>query len=270
LKGRYPEIMDDALVGEEARKLHADALLMIENAAAKGWLEAAGVIGIFPANAVGDEIELFCDATRSHVLTILHTLRQQTDKGDDRPNRALADYVAPKDTGLTDHVGLFALTTGIGIQEAVREFEKNHDDYNAILLQSVADRLVEAFAELMHARVRKEFWGYAANESLQNQALIREDYRGIRPAPGYPACPEHSEKQTIFDILSVSENTGIVMTESFSMHPAASICGYYFAHPQASYFGVGKIDRDQVADYARRKGMDLGLVEKWLPTNIGY
>ena len=270
LKGRYPEIMDDALVGEEARKLHADALLMIENAAAKGWLEAAGVIGIFPANAVGDEIELFSDATRSHVLTILHTLRQQTDKGDDRPNRALADYVAPKDTGLTDHVGLFALTTGIGIQEAVREFEKNHDDYNAILLQSVADRLVEAFAELMHARVRKEFWGYAANESLQNQALIREDYRGIRPAPGYPACPEHSEKQTIFDILSVSENTGIVMTESFSMHPAASICGYYFAHPQASYFGVGKIDRDQVADYARRKGMDLGLVEKWLPTNIGY
>jgi 5-methyltetrahydrofolate--homocysteine methyltransferase len=270
LKGRYPQIFDDTKVGVEAKKLFHDGQYLLEKIISQKWLTARAVIGIFPANAIGDDIELFTDDSREHQLTIVHTLRQQSDKPDKRANIALSDFIAPRESGRSDYLGIFALTAGIGMKEAVKRFEVDHDDYQAILLQALGDRLAEAFAERMHLRVRKEFWGYARDEDLSNEAVIREQYRGIRPAPGYPACPDHSEKRTIFNILSVEEKIGMWLTESFAMDPASSVCGYYFAHPQAKYFGVGKIARDQLADYARRKGVDLGLMEKWLAANLSY
>jgi 5-methyltetrahydrofolate--homocysteine methyltransferase len=270
LKGRYPQILMDKRVGNEAKKLYDDAQHLIDKVISEKWLTAKAVIGIFHANSVGDDIELFSDDNREHVLNRFHTLRQQGDKGTNRPDRALADYIAPKETGCKDYIGAFALTTGHGMNEALKRFEEDHDDYSSILLQAVGDRLAEALAEDLHERIRKEFWGYASEEKMSNDDLIKEKYNGIRPAPGYPACPDHSEKKIIFDLLSVPEHTGMILTESFAMDPAASVCGYYFAHPEAKYFGIGKVNKDQVIEYARRKGVDLALMEKWLATSLGY
>ena len=270
LKGRYPQIFEDERFGREARKIFDDAQQLLDLIISEKWITAKGVFGIYAANALGDDIEVFKDEERKHLLTIFHTLRQQGDKGTDRHNLALADYIAPKECGKVDYVGAFALTTGLGLKPILKRFGADHDDYSSILLQALADRLAEAFAELLHERIRKEFWGYASDEKMSNEDLVKEKYQGIRPAPGYPACPDHSEKQVIFDLLSVPDNTGMSLTESFAMDPAASICGYYFAHQQAAYFGVGKITRDQVADYARRKGIDLALMEKWLAISLGY
>ena len=235
------------------------------------WLQARAVIGFFPANSVNeDDIELYTDDSRSEVQTVLHTLRQQMARRTDVPNLALADYIAPKDTGVEDYIGAFAVTAGIGIEERVAAFEADHDDYNSILLKALADRLAEAFAERMHERVRKEFWGYAPAEDLSNQGLIKEEYLGIRPAPGYPACPDHTEKGTLWELIKPDENAGMTLTESFAMLPTASVSGLYFAHPEARYFGTGKLGRDQLEDYSRRKGMQLSDAERWLASVLGY
>ncbi len=280
LAGQYPGILDDAVVGETARNLFNDAQAMLQRIVGEKWLTARGVIGLWPANRVGDDdIEIFTDDTRSGVRAVVHTLRQQMDrpsrqqtnrKGKNRSNLALADFVAPKETGVADYMGGFAVTAGIGVDEIARDFEKNHDDYNSILIKVLADRLAEAFAERMHERVRAEFWGYAPSEALANEDLIAEKYVGIRPAPGYPACPDHTEKRGLFDLLKAEDNAGITLTESFAMMPAASVSGYYFSHPDSRYFGVGRIGRDQVADYARRKGMDVKEMERWLAPNLAY
>ena len=270
LAGHYPAILDDPIVGEAARNLYRDALGLLDRIVQERLLRARGVVGFFPANAVGDDIELYGDPGRSRQVGVIHTLRQQMAKPPGRPNLALADYVAPRDTGVVDYVGAFAVTTGVGLESLVQEFEAGHDDYNAILAKALADRLAEAFAERLHQRVRTEFWGYARNETLANEQLIREQYQGIRPAPGYPACPDHTEKRTLFDLLSVERNAGITLTESFAMLPGAAVSGWYFWRPEARYFGVGKIERDQVEDYARRKGLDRGEVERWLAPNLGY
>jgi len=276
LSGRYPKIIHDEVVGEEARKLFADARTMLKKIIKEKWLTANAVFGLFPANSVtvdggsGDDIEIFTDESRSKVAMTWHNLRQQTKKPADIPNYCLADYIAPKDSGVADYIGAFAVTTGIGIDARVAEFENNNDDYNAILLKALADRLAEAFAELLHARVRREFWGYAADENLDNDALIAEEYRGIRPAPGYPACPEHSEKGPLFKLLMAPENAGITITENFAMFPTAAVSGFYFSHPQAKYFAIGKIDKDQVVDYAKRKGMTLQEAERWLAPVLSY
>ena len=270
LKGKYPRIFDDPKVGEEARKLYDDARELLDQIITNKWVSAHAVIGIFPANSIGDDIELYRDDTRKSVLTVFHSLRQQMAKGKDKYNLALADFVAPRSSGLTDYMGAFAVTAGTGLDELVKQFEKNHDDYRAILAKALADRLAEALAERMHELVRREFWGYRADEDFSNEELIQEQYQGIRPAPGYPACPDHTEKGLLFDLLKVEENIGISLTENYAMYPAASVSGYYFAHPQAQYFGLGKIGSDQVTDYARRKGMDVKTVEKWLQPNLGY
>jgi 5-methyltetrahydrofolate--homocysteine methyltransferase len=235
----------------------------------KKLLTAKGVYGFFPAAGVGDDIELYSDESRSAVLTTIHTLRQQSEKPAGQPNLALADLVAPKESGRRDHLGAFAVTAGIGLEELCRRFDRDHDDYNSIMAKALADRLAEAFAEYLHKRVRVE-WGYGKNEQLTNEDLIRERYRGIRPAPGYPACPDHTEKRLLFDLLQVEKNAGITLTESFAMWPAASVSGFYFAHPEAKYFAVGKIGKDQVEDYARRKGMNLRTIERWLSPNLNY
>ena len=270
LKGRYPAIFDDKTVGGEALKLYADAQKMLDSIVDQNLLTANAVIGIFPANSVGDDIELFADDNREQPLTLIHTLRQQGDKSNRRGNLALADFIAPKSTGLTDHIGVFAVTAGIGLDKMVNKFEADQDDYRAILAKALADRLAEALAELMHLRVRKEFWAYASDEVLENQDIINETYRGIRPAPGYPACPDHSEKATIFKLLDAGVSAGIELTENFAMLPAASVSGYYFAHPESHYFGVGRIGRDQVLDYARRKGMETAAAERWLAPILDY
>jgi 5-methyltetrahydrofolate--homocysteine methyltransferase len=264
LHGRFPKILDDAVVGEEARKLYQDAQGMLAGIIQGKWLTANAVIGLFPANAVGDDIEIYTDEGRSQVAMVHHTLRQQQEKPADRFNLSLADFIAPKSTGVPDYLGAFVVTAGIGIEEKLAEFEARHDDYQAILLKALADRLAEAFAELMHARVRREFWGYAPEESLSNEDLIAEKYRGIRPAPGYPACPDHTEKGPLFTLLEAPEAAGVRLTESYAMWPAAAVSGFYFSHPQARYFAVGKIGRDQLEDYARRKGWDLATAEYWL------
>jgi 5-methyltetrahydrofolate--homocysteine methyltransferase len=243
---------------------------MLDQVIKEKWLTANGVIGFFPANAVGDDIEVYRDSSRSEVLAVLHNLRQQGEHREGVPNRSLGDFVAPKETGLADHVGAFAVTTGLGSQAKVEEFKAALDDYNAILLESLADRLAEAFAERMHQRVRKELWGHDAGETLDNAALIAEKYHGIRPAPGYPACPEHTEKATLWELLDVQENTGIELTESMAMWPGASVSGWYFSHPQSQYFVVGRVGRDQVASYAERKGWTTREAEKWLSANLGY
>ena len=271
LSGRYPKILQDAVVGEEARKLFADAQAMLKKIIAEKWLTANAVFGLFPANTVhSDDVEIYTNETRSKVAMTWHNLRQQTKKPADIPNYCLADFIAPKETGVADYIGAFAVTTGIGIDAHVAEFERLNDDYSAILLKSLADRLAEAFAELLHTRVRREFWGYAADEVLDNDAMIAEKYRGIRPAPGYPACPEHTEKGPLFELLQAPINAGITLTESFAMMPTAAVSGFYFSHPQAQYFATGKVDRDQVEDYARRKGWSIEEAERWLAPVLSY
>jgi 5-methyltetrahydrofolate--homocysteine methyltransferase len=266
LAGRYPAILDDAVVGAQARELFNDARAMLDRIVREKWLVAKGVAGLWPANAVGDDIHLHADGGDA----VLHCLRQQAEKPDDRANFCLADFVAPRDSGRQDWVGAFAVTAGLGIEPHVARFEADNDDYNAILLKALADRLAEAFAERLHQKVRTELWGYAADEALDNEALIREQYRGIRPAPGYPACPEHSEKATIFRLLDAEKHTGLSLTESFAMYPAAAVSGLYFAHPGSQYFVVGRLSREQVADYARRKGVPLHQAERWLASNLDY
>ena len=271
LKGSYPKILDDEEKGPEARKLFEDAKKMLQQIIDEKWLKARAVVGVYPANRIDgtDDIEVY-DEKGEKVTETFHMLRQQTEKPRKQPTYSLADFVAPKGSGKQDYLGGFAVTAGIGIDEHVARFEADHDDYHAIMLKSLADRLAEAFAELMHHKVRKEIWGYASDERLSNEQLIEEEYQGIRPAPGYPACPEHTEKDTLWEWLNVEENTGIELTESKAMMPTAAVSGWYFAHPEARYFAVGKINRDQVEEYAERKGMKKSEAEKWLGPNLGY
>jgi 5-methyltetrahydrofolate--homocysteine methyltransferase len=274
LAGYYPSILDDPVVGESARSLFADARAMLRRIVDERWLHARAVVGFFPANSDGvDDIRIWSSDRRSGEcapLAVVHTIRQQMVKNDGAPNLALADFVAPDGSGVDDWIGFFAVTTGIGLEERVAQFNACQDDYSAILLKALADRLAEAFAERLHERVRHELWGYAAGEHLDNRSLIREDYQGIRPAPGYPACPDHTEKATLFSLLGVSERVGIGLTESYAMVPTAAVSGYYFWRPEARYFGVGKIERDQVEDYARRKGQDIATTERWLAPILNY
>jgi 5-methyltetrahydrofolate--homocysteine methyltransferase len=270
LAGKYPQILDDKTVGEEARRLFEDAQAMLERIIRQKWLIARGVIGFFPANSVGDDVELYTDESRGTLLTPFHFLRQQMSKRRDAPNLCLADFIAPKETGVADYLGAFAVTAGIGIERKLADFEADHDDYHAILLKALADRLAEAFAERLHERVRKEFWGYAMGENLSNEEIIKEEYRGIRPAPGYPACPDHTEKGILWTLIDPVGNAGMQLTESFAMLPTAAVSGFYFSHPESQYFGVGKIGRDQVEDYARRKGMTVREAERWLAPVLGY
>jgi 5-methyltetrahydrofolate--homocysteine methyltransferase len=270
LSGRYPDIFQDTQKGAEAKRLYDEAQRWLRRLISEKRLKARAVFGLFAANSVGDDIEIYTDATRARVRLTFHTLRQQEEKPPGRPYRALADFVAPKDSGLEDYLGAFVVTAGLGAEEFVRELEAAHDDYGAIMVKALADRLAEAFAERLHERVRREFWGYAPEEHLSNEELIREAYRGIRPAPGYPACPDHTEKALLFELLDATAHTGVRLTESYAMWPAASVCGLYFAHPEARYFAVGRLGRDQIEDYARRKGMDVKRVERWLAPNLGY
>ncbi|MEM6644912.1 MAG: methionine synthase [Bacteroidota bacterium] len=269
LKGKYPRILDDPKRGAEARSLFADANALLDRAAATGCLRVDTVYGLFPANAAGDDIELYTGEDRSHVRATLYQLRQQTEKGRGKANRSLADFIAPKSAGIADYIGAFAVTCH-GAEVLSAAYEADHDDYHSILVKAVADRLAEAAAEWLHAHIRTEAWGYATDEALDNTALIREQYRGIRPAPGYPACPDHTEKPTLWDLLDVQAHTGITLTEHLAMRPAASVCGIYFAHPEAQYFNVGQLARDQVNDYAARKGMLVEDVERWLGSRLGY
>ena len=266
LAGRYPAILTDAVVGVQARELFADAQAMLKRIIDEKWLQAKAVIGMWPAHAIGDDVVLEADGQS----TTLHFLRQQVDKPVERPDFCLADFIAPKDSGRQDWIGAFAVTGGIGIEPHVARFEADHDDYNSILLKALADRLAETLAERLHQRVRTEFWGYAADEQLDPAAIIDERYRGIRPAPGYPACPEHSEKATLFRLLDAPRHTGMQLTESFAMLPAAAVSGYYFSHPGSQYFVVGRVSKEQAADYARRKGVSLQQAERWLATNLDY
>ncbi|MCZ2811827.1 methionine synthase [Modestobacter sp. VKM Ac-2979] len=271
MRGRFPDILHNPTTGEAARRLYEDAQAMLDQLIAERWLRASGVFGLFPASQVdGDSIEVYTDESRTAVRATLHQLRQQTEGRDGSPRKSLADFVAPKATGLRDHVGAFAVTAGLGSAEKVAEFKKANDDYSAILLESLADRLAEAFAERLHERVRTEFWAYAPDEHLDADGLLAEKYAGIRPAPGYPACPEHTEKQTIWELLDVEAATGIQLTESMAMWPGASVSGLYFAHPESRYFVLGRIGRDQVEDYARRKGWTVAEAERWLSPNLGY
>jgi 5-methyltetrahydrofolate--homocysteine methyltransferase len=270
MKGSFPGILDDPDSGETARKLYDDAQRMLDRLVDEGWLTANGVVGLFPANSVGDDIEVYLDELRGEPTAVLHQLRQQGAHRPGVPNRSLADYVAPKETGIRDYVGLFAVTAGHGTQEKIAEFKRDLDDYSGILLESLADRLAEAFAERMHERVRRELWGYAPDEHLDNTQLVKEQYAGIRPAPGYPASPDHTQKQTLWDLLDVTANTGIELTESMAMWPGASVSGIYFSHPESQYFVVGRLAPEQVADYAERKGWTLAEAERWLSPNLGY
>ena len=270
LSGAYPAILEDPVVGEAARNVHADGQAMLRRIIEGRWLTASGVFGLFPAASVAsDDIEVYADEKRARVLMTWHNLRQQNVKPTGRANLCLADFVAPRGSGVDDHIGAFAVTAGIGIEKKLAEFEKRHDDYNAIMLKALADRLAEAFAERLHQRVRKEFWGYAREEALDNEALVAEAYRGIRPAPGYPACPDHTEKGPLFHLLG-AERTGMRLTESFAMQPAAAVSGFYLAHPQSQYFAVGKVGRDQVEDYARRKGTSVEEAQRWLAPYLAY
>jgi len=269
MKGIYPRILDDERQGVEARKIFDDANALLDRMIAGKLVTARGVYGMFPANAVGDDVELYADDARGAVKERFHFLRQQANREGDEPCRSLGDFIAPKETGLADHVGAFAVTSGIGLKELCDGFRDQHDDYNAIMAEAIADRLAEAFAECLHKRVRDD-WGYGCDEGLSPAELIQEKYRGIRPAPGYPACPDHTEKGAIWDLLDVEANTGMVITESFAMWPGSSVSGIYFAHPQARYFSLGKIGRDQVVDYAGRKGMSVAEAERWLGQNLNY
>ncbi len=264
LTGKYPDIFQDKIIGESAKNLFSDAKILLKKIIEEKWLRANAVIGFFPANRVGDDIEIYTNENRDKVLMTLHMLRQQTKKTNNMPNLCLADFIAPKSSGVRDYIGGFAVTSGGNLDKYVQQFESQHDEYNSILLKALADRLAEAFAEHMHERVRKEFWGYVPTEHLNNEELIGEKYQGIRPAPGYPACPDHTEKPLLFKLLDVSKQTGITLTENFAMWPASSVSGFYFSHPKSQYFGVGKIQNDQVEDYAKRKKMDIALIKRWL------
>ena len=270
LKGRYPAIFENKDYGNEAKKIFADANTLIDKIIEQKSITANGVCGIFPANSIGDDIEVYADESRKGILATLHTLRQQSQKAANVPNIALSDFIAPKDSDISDYIGTFAVTTGLGTDKLAKAFEDQHDDYNSIMIKAVCDRLAEAFAELLHAKVRKEFWGYSSKEDLSNEELVSEKYQGIRPAPGYPAQPDHTEKLTLFKLLDAEKNSGIKLTESLAMYPAASVCGLYFAHPDSKYFNVGKLAKDQVQDYAKRKGMSTKEVEKWLSSILNY
>ena len=271
LKGKYPSIFEDKIVGSEAKKLFDDANKLLDKIISEKLLTANGVVGLFPASTVGfDDIEIYADESRGGVKRVLHTIRQQIDKSKNEPNIALADFIAPKESTVEDYIGMFAVTAGVGIEKIVEQFEKDHDDYNSIMTKALADRLAEAFAEHLHKLVRKEYWGYAADENYSNEELIKEKYFGIRPAPGYPAQPDHTEKPIIFSLLDVEKNAGIKLTESMAMYPAASVSGLYFSHPEAKYFSVGKIEKDQVLDYHRRKGISVEEIEKWLSPILNY
>jgi 5-methyltetrahydrofolate--homocysteine methyltransferase len=269
LKGVFPRILDDPSTGTQARKLYEDAQSLLERIVIRRELRAHAVYGFWPANVVGDDIEVYADENRSRVLTVFHTLRQQSEKRAGQYNQALADFIAPRESGRIDFIGGFAVTTGIGLEDLCARFERDHDDYSSIMAKALADRLAEAFAELLHKRAREE-WGYGRDENLKIEDLIKERYRGIRPAPGYPAQPDHTEKRSLFDLLQAEQNAGVHLTESFAMIPASSVSGLYFSHPDSKYFALGKIERDQVEDYARRKGMELKEVERWLAPNLNY
>jgi 5-methyltetrahydrofolate--homocysteine methyltransferase len=269
LAGKFPAILDDAKFGPAARPLYEDACAMLEKIVGENWFRASAVLGFWPANADGDDILVYADETRAQPVAVLHSLRQQLSKREGRANAALSDFIAPRDSGLCDYVGAFTVTAGIGEDEVAERFKRANDDYSAIMVKALADRLAEALAERLHQRVRKDFWAYAPDEALSKEQLISEKYQGIRPAPGYPAQPDHSEKGTLFKLLE-SERIGVKLTESFAMWPGAAVCGLYFSHPQSAYFGVGKIERDQVEDYARRKDWSVGECERWLAPILNY
>ncbi|MEY3880955.1 MAG: hypothetical protein RIQ94_1751, partial [Pseudomonadota bacterium] len=270
MAGSYPKILDDHIVGVEARKLFADAQLMLKQIIKEEWLGARAVVGFFPANSDGDDVVVYTDDSRTEVLEILHHLRQQNIKAPGRPNYCLSDFIAPIDSGKADYIGAFAVTTGIGIEAKLQQFEQDHDDYSSIMLKALADRLAEAFAEYLHQLVRKDYWGYAKNEVFGADQLINEAYKGIRPAPGYPACPDHTEKGKLFELLNATKNTTIELTESYAMYPASAVSGWYFSHPDAQYFNVGKIDKDQLQDYAKRKGIAEEVAERWLAAHLHH
>jgi len=271
LAGKFPRILEDEIIGEHATNLFADAQKMLKQIVDEKWLKARAVFGMFPANSIDDDdMEVYTDETRSEVLMTLRSLRQQTERPPGRPNAALADFLAPKDSGVKDYIGSFAVTAGIGIDEHVERFEADHDDYQSIMVKALADRLAEAFAERLHELVRTDYWGYVDNENLDNEDLINEKYQGIRPAPGYPACPDHTEKALLWELLKPEENVGMTITESFAMLPTAAVSGFYFAHPESRYYGLGKIDKDQVEDYAERKGWSMDVAERWLGPALSY
>jgi len=269
LKGVYPRIFEHEEQGEQARQIFKEANALLDVIIEKNLIKARGVYGLFPASAVGDDVELYTDNTRGKVLERFHFLRQQANKEGSEPCRSLSDFIAPKETCLLDHIGAFAVTSGIGLKELCDRYRANNDDYNAIMAEAIADRLAEAFAECLHKQVRDE-WGYGRLENFSPTDLIQEKYRGIRPAAGYPACPDHTEKGTLWRLLDVQGNTGMLITESFAMWPGSSVSGLYFAHPESRYFSLGKIDRDQVVDYHERKGMSVAEVERWLGQNLNY
>jgi len=270
LKGAYPRILEDDKYGEAARNLFDDAQALLKQLIAEEWLVANGVVGFWPANSVGDDIEIYSDESRKKKIATLHTLRQQMLRDESKSNLALSDFIAPKETGLADYIGGFAVTTGIGEEDVARRFERANDDYSKIMVKALADRLAEAFAEAMHEKVRRELWAYAPTEKLSNQELIAETYSGIRPAPGYPAQPDHTEKGTLFELLDAEKAAGVKLTESYAMWPAAAVSGLYFSHPESRYFGLGKIGRDQVEDYAKRKGWTVVEAERWLAPVLNY
>jgi 5-methyltetrahydrofolate--homocysteine methyltransferase len=270
LKGTFPKILTDEKQGAEARKLFAEANTLLDEIVERNLFRANGVAGFWPANAVGDDIEIYSDENRTEVIGKFHHLRQQLKPKDGKASMCLSDYIAPKESGIIDYVGGFAVTAGVGMEKWVAEAKDNGDDYRAIMLQTLSDRLAESFAEVMHTKVRTELWGYAADENLSKDEIWKMKYAGIRPALGYPACPEHSEKQELFRLLMATERTGISLTENFAMYPTASVSGQYFAHPDSYYFGVDKIGRDQVEDYARRKGMPIEEVERFLNADLNY
>ncbi|RUA09244.1 MAG: methionine synthase, partial [Flavobacteriia bacterium] len=268
LKGRYPDILNDKIAGKEASRLFSDAKKMLNTVIKKDLLKAKAVFGIFPANSVEDDIEIYDPKDRNKKINKVVSLRQQIKKINGKPNLALSDFIAPKESGINDYIGCFAVTSGFGTEELAREFEADHDDYKVIMIKAISDRLAEALAEFLHQEVRMKFWGYSTDEQLNNEDLIKEEYTGIRPAPGYPASPDHTEKKTIWKLLDVEKNTGIKLTESLAMWPASSVSGYYFANKESRYFGVGKIKRDQLEDFAKRKKMSLEEAEKWLSPNL--
>jgi 5-methyltetrahydrofolate--homocysteine methyltransferase len=270
LAGKYPRILSDKIVGEQAKSLFRDAQNMLNNIVRDRLLTARAVIGLFRANAINDDIEVVTNDEKKNPKEVIHTLRQQSLKPAGQPNYALSDFVAPKNSNMDDYIGAFALTAGIGTDALVAKYEKENDDYNAIMVKAIADRLAEAFAECLHDHVRRHNWGYASKENLSIEELIDEKYVGIRPAPGYPACPDHTEKDVLWRLLNVRENIGLSLTENYAMSPAASVSGWYFSHPNARYFGLGKINRDQVDDYAKRKSMSLREAEKWLASSLSY
>lgn len=271
LRGKYPAIFEDKVVGTEAKKLFHDATQILDRIITEKRLTAKAVCGIFPANTANDDdVVIFTDEERTASRTTLNFLRQQSQKAAGNPNLCLADFVAPVESGVPDYIGAFVVTAGIGTDALCAEYEREQDDYSSIMVKALADRLAEAAAEWLHERVRKEIWGYASSESLANEALVKEEYVGIRPAPGYPACPEHTEKRKLFDLLNAEQHTSVILTESYAMFPAASVSGWYFAHPESKYFPLGKISRDQVEDYAQRKGMSVEEAERWLAPNLGY